>query len=65
MTTAHHLPWDVARCSGVAIDGLELWRWDCSCCLRRLVPGHPDPSRTSYITPLPAPCPHHIPAADD
>lgn len=32
------LPYDVARCSGVKIDGV--WREGCEDCLRRTSPGH-------------------------
>lgn len=62
----HHLPWDMERCRGVGLDDPaqpgEFWRSDCDTCLRRLAPGHPDPRRTSWATPQPAPCPHCIPA---
>ncbi len=41
------LPFDIARCRGVNIDGE--WREGCEDCLRRTEPGSPE--RQSYIMP--------------
>jgi len=41
------LPYDIARCHGVNIDGE--WREGCEDCLRRTDAGSPD--RQAYITP--------------
>jgi len=62
----HHLPWDASRCTGeLSDDPARIWREDCSTCLRRLAPEHPDPRRTSWIEPQPAPCEQLLQVPED